>query len=186
MVRAFICVEINNSDIIQKIENTNNELRILGIRSVKSEQLHLTLKFLGDTSEHQLKGIKEILSEIEFSSFNCILKGLGCFPNLNYIKVIWIGITGGKVQLIDLAKILEEKMAILGFPREKRSYSPHLTLARVKTLKKEDREKVKRLILKNSEENFGSQSIDRVLLKKSTLTPKGPIYEDLHVKGLSR
>ncbi len=182
MIRTFICVEISNPKLISLINAQISELgKIEGIRTVKSTQMHLTLKFLGDVSEKRLEHIKNDIQQILFDPFNISLEGIGCFPNTNRIRVVWIGISEGKEALKKLASLVEQVMVQIGFPKEKRQFSPHLTLGRVKYLKEEGKELLIKKIEKSKGSHFGSQSIDRFILKKSTLTPKGAIYDDLLV-----
>ena len=179
MVRSFICVEINNSEVVGQIDELLAKIRFDGVRSVKSFQLHLTLKFLGEVPQPRITSIKQIIETIEFAPFEISLYGMGCFPNLNYIRVVWIGIREGGNNLKQLASKIEEKLTPIGFPREKRGFSPHLTLARIKKLQNSDKRKLTTLIQELKEKSFGVQMIKEFIFKKSTLTPKGPIYEDL-------
>lgn len=185
MVRSFICVEINNPEVITQIENTISEIRqYKGVRPVKPSQLHLTLKFLGEVPETRITSIKQAIEHIHIPPFEFELHGLGCFPNLNYIRVVWIGISEGREPLIKLAQMIEEKMALLGFPKEKRAFSPHLTLARIRSLRNAEKNELSNMIRNSKELEFGVQKINDFVLKKSTLTPKGPIYDDLLVVPL--
>ncbi|MCK5636527.1 MAG: RNA 2',3'-cyclic phosphodiesterase, partial [Thermoplasmatales archaeon] len=109
-------------------------------------------------------------------SFEIKLKGAGVFPNQNYIKVMWIGMENGE-QIGEIANKIDEKISELGFEREKRRFSAHLTIARVKSAKY--KEKLLELIEKYRDIEFGTLKIDTIKLKKSELTPKGPIYTTL-------
>lgn len=180
MVRSFICVEINNADVVRQIEEQIKKIRFEGVRPVKSNQLHLTLKFLGEVPESRIASIKQAIQSIDFPSFNISLEGIGCFPNLNYIRVVWIGITEGSDNLKQLANMIEERLNPIGFPREKRGFSPHLTLARIKKLRS-NKNQLTAIVRDSKAIPIGVQLIDEFLLKQSTLTPKGPIYEDLLV-----
>ena len=180
LVRSFICVEINNPDLVSQINAQLKDFNnIEGVKTVKSNQLHLTLKFLGEVSEKQLTDIKAEILQIKFPPFNIKLEKIGFFPNLKRIRVIWIGISNGREELKQFAHIIEESLIKIGFPEEKRSYSPHLTLARVKYLKEEGKKTLIHKIKEKSGLDIGTQHIDRFILKKSVLTPKGAIYEDL-------
>ena len=179
MVRSFICVEINDSDVVNQIEEIITKIRFGGVRTVKSFQLHLTLKFLGEIPESRISTIKKEIQTINIPPFEISLQEMGCFPNLNYIRVVWIGIKDGSNNLKQLADMIEEKLNPLGFPREKRGFSPHLTLARVKKLSNSDKRQLTTIIQDLKEVPFGIQLIKEFILKKSTLTPQGPIYEDL-------
>ena len=111
MVRSFICVEINDPQVIKQIEDTISEIRqYKGVRTVKSSQLHLTLKFLGEVPEERIQLIKDAIKQIEIPAFTISLYGIGCFPNLNYMRVVWIGITEGKESLKQLAQMIEKKL----------------------------------------------------------------------------
>ncbi|MHA1969723.1 MAG: RNA 2',3'-cyclic phosphodiesterase [Candidatus Hodarchaeales archaeon] len=180
MLRTFLCVEITNPETIPLINTKINELsQIKGIRTVKPTQLHLTLKFLGDVTEKTLVQIKNAIQQISFDSFNITLEGMGCFPNQKRIRVIWIGISQGKAELKQLASLIEQVMVQLGFPKEKRPFSPHLTIGRVKYLKGKEKLSLINQIEESKEVYFGSQSITNFILKKSTLSPKGAIYDNL-------
>lgn len=180
MIRTFICVEISEPTIVNQIQQLISELGTMsGIRPVKASQLHITLKFLGDITEAKLPSITEALNQIILPQFSIQLSGMGCFPNLNYIRVVWVGITQNKKQLIQLANQVRKATDSLGFPKEKRPFSPHLTIARLKRITNTTKEKVKTLIQEREKVYFGMQDIEKFILKKSTLTPKGPIYENL-------
>ncbi len=185
MVRSFICVEINDPQVIKQIEDEISEIRqYKGVRTVKSSHLHLTLKFLGEVPEQRIQLVKDAIKQIKIPPFALTLHGIGCFPNLNYIRVVWIGITEGQESLKHLFQMIEKQLNPLGFAREKRGFSAHLTLARIKSLKSVDKNNLAKMIQDLKEKAFGVHKIEKFILKKSTLTPKGPIYEDLLVVSL--
>jgi 2'-5' RNA ligase len=184
MVRSFICVEIKKSEVVAQIEELTSKIRFDGVRPIKSNQLHLTLKFLGEVPDAQIRTIKQAIQTIEFPSFDISLEGMGCFPNLNYIRVVWIGIKQGSENLKQLAELVEEKLNPIGFPKEKRRFSPHLTLGRIKKLRNADKKQLTAIIQNSKTISIGDQVIDELILKKSTLTPKGAIYENLLVAPL--
>ncbi|MFW9777718.1 MAG: RNA 2',3'-cyclic phosphodiesterase [Candidatus Heimdallarchaeota archaeon] len=185
MPRLFICVEVSELSILKEIDPVLRQLSLPGVKPVKSNQLHITLKFIGETPDESISSIKSGLAKVEFTPFSISLNGLGCFPNLNYIRVVWIGIQVGQPDLTNIANQVRAAIDSLGFPREKRPFSPHLTLARVKKLGSSEKQTIHTLIQDNQDISFGKQTIDAVILKKSTLTPKGPVYEDIiTVKGI--
>ena len=185
MVRSFICVEINKFEVVSQIEELILRIKFDGVRPVKSNQLHLTLKFLGEVTDAQIGSVKQAIQAIEFPSFAISLEGMGCFPNLNYIRVVWAGIKEGSENLKQLAELVEGKLNPIGFPKEKRRFSPHLTLARVKKLRNSSDKKQLTAIIQNSKTiPIGDQVIEELILKKSTLTPKGAFYENLLVVQL--
>ncbi len=113
--------------------------------------------------------MKEI--EKEFPTFNVSLKGVGAFPYPKKAKILWIGVEEGKDILSQLFSNIENKVSALGIEKEDRKFNPHITFARVK--------KGKFSLPENIDFSFDSFPIHEVTLFKSTLTPKGPIYEVL-------
>ncbi|MEF8879404.1 MAG: RNA 2',3'-cyclic phosphodiesterase [Candidatus Thermoplasmatota archaeon] len=174
--RGFIAADV---EIPDKIREISNELKNTGgnLKLVEPEKMHLTLKFLGDTHQNLVDPIENIMKESveNIEPFEIKLKGLGVFPNENYIKVIWVGIEPGK-KLKEIANNLNEKLSNIGFKKEKREYTPHLTIARVKSGRKKD--EIIKVINKYKRQEFVSQVIDKLELKKSELTSDGPIYSN--------
>jgi len=175
-MRCFIAIDIPN-EIKKKIEPLIKELNVNGIKPVEVDNLHITIKFLGEINEGKRKKVEKTLNHISFLPFSISLAGIGAFPNENYIRVIWIGSYSS--ELVDLIKEIDEKMFRLGFKRE-RDYVPHLTIARVKRRPEID---LKTFLTKYKSKEFGSFVVYNIKLKKSTLTSKGPIYEDVFIKS---
>lgn len=175
--RGFISIDI---DTFPKLVEFEKEIKETGanVKLVNPENVHITLKFLGDTDEEQTDEIERIIRDSvkEINPFNIQLNGTGVFPNQNYIKVIWIGINQGD-QIGTIAYIIDEQLSKLGFKKEKRGFSPHLTIARVKTA--ENKEKLLQIIEKYKDVEFADIRVSSIKLKKSDLTPKGPIYTTL-------
>lgn len=175
--RGFIAVDI---DIFPKLLEFEKKIKETGanVKLVEPKSVHITLKFLGDTDESQIDEIDKIMKDAvkEIDPFNIQLEGAGVFPNQNYIKVIWIGIKQGEpIELI--ARKIDEQLSKIGFKKEKRGFSPHLTIARVKSAKGKDG--ILHVIEKYRDVRFVDIRVDSIKLKKSDLTPKGPIYTTL-------
>jgi 2'-5' RNA ligase len=136
---------------------------------------HFTLQFLGEVSEQIIQKIIQAIKTIEFSSFNISLKGVGAFPKLKEPRVIWIGTdeNGGNL-LIQLSKKVEKVLESLGF-RSDKPFKPHITVFRIKK-KIGD---ISGELEDNKMVNFGIQNVSNIKLKKSVLSPNGPIYSDL-------
>ena len=153
------------------------ELRASGapLKLVKLEQVHLTLKFLGDTEEALVPKLVDAMrrSVAGVAPFTVRIVGTGAFPNLRRMRVLWVGMEGGQ-PLVDIARRLEAETEPLGYPREGRDFSPHVTLARVKGGGNLDR--ARQVLEAHAKDAYGEFAIDRVRLKKSVLTPQGPIY----------
>jgi RNA 2',3'-cyclic 3'-phosphodiesterase len=182
--RGFIAVEINTTPEITAFEKdiakTNADVKL-----VEPENIHITLKFLGDTDEQHIDAIEQFMKEsvVGIPPFPITLKGTGVFPNENYLKVIWIGITD-TTSLENIARTLEEKLSILGFKKENRRFSPHLTIGRVRTPRNKD--SLLSALQHYTSTEFTTQQIQTITLKKSELTPKGPIYTTLRTIHLKK
>jgi len=176
-VRGFIAIDIGAFPKLMEIEK---EIMNAGanVKLVEPGNIHITLKFLGDTEETKIDEIENIIknSVNNVSPFKIQLLGTGVFPNSSYIKVIWIGIKQGE-QIGIIADKIDEQLTKIGFEREKRKFSPHLTIARVKTAN--NKEKLMQIVEKYRDLEFKNIEIDNIRLKKSELTPKGPIYTTL-------
>jgi len=176
-IRAFIAIDIPVSQNVTEIINELKET-LIDAKIVEIENMHLTLKFLGDTDENLIDEIEKIIKDaiIDIQPFEIILKNMGVFPNKNYIKVAWIGVENVE-PLKKIAETIDTKLKDLGFEKEKRPFSVHLTIARIKSAK--NKEKLIDLINKYQNTELQKIKINKIILKKSTLTPKGPIYTNL-------
>lgn len=180
--RGFIAIDV---PLNQTLQNLINQIQSTScnIKLVEPENIHITLKFLGETHVQHLKKIEHIMNETikEIPPFSIQLKGTGVFPNENYIKVLWIGIEHTK-PLEFIAKELDNKLANLGYKKEQRKFSAHLTLGRVRSAKAKD--ELIALIHETKELFIADILVNSIQLKKSTLTPAGPIYETLITSSL--
>ena len=138
--------------------------------------MHFTVQFLGEVSEEMIGKISDALNSIEFSAFSISFASIGVFPKPNFPRVIWIGTNEGADELEKLAEMIRMKLSQLGFQPDKK-FNPHVTIFRVK----KKIENISNELQKFSTHSFGKQVISEVKLKKSELTPNGPIYTDLLV-----
>ncbi|MEE8167648.1 MAG: RNA 2',3'-cyclic phosphodiesterase [Candidatus Hydrothermarchaeales archaeon] len=174
-MRSFIAVALRN----EKIQDVLEELRAVkaDTKVVKPENLHLTLNFLGEIPQEKIDDIYDVMkNSLKTSPFNVDLHGLGAFPSVKRIRVIWVGFRENADKFIQMNCDLEENLERLGFKREYR-FHPHLTIARVKSPR--GKEELQALLEKYKDVNFGVLHVSKVELKKSVLTPKGPIYSTL-------
>ncbi len=172
--RAFISVDVVPSQalvtVMRRLASSRADLKM-----VRPELMHLTLKFLGDTDESLVGKVVSRMSSTaeDFVPFRITLKGMGAFPSMSNIRIVWVGIEdGGSLGLI--AERLDESMAQLGFEREKRGFRPHLTLARARSPR--NMAAVQQILMENAALDCGEYQIDRLMLKKSVLSPTGPAY----------
>jgi len=186
-MRAFIAVEIDNLTK-QKISDLISNLKKSGadVKWITEDQMHLTLKFLGNIDESKTREISDVLSSISsnFKSFTISLSNIGAFPNLNRPRIIWVGIDKGAEYLKTISEKIETGLKKLEFEKEDREFNLHLTLGRVKTSK--NLSELKKLL---NETLFNSQNeikINSLILFQSTLTPKGAIYSKLSTINLQK
>lgn len=184
-VRAFIAVNLSQqirSNAAKLIRNMQSRLDS-DAKWVEPQSMHVTLKFLGDIPINDLhrlvlaieKGIEGI------PAFDLEFVGCGAFPNIAMPKTIWIGCDYGAEELIRLAAGIEEALFELGYPKEKRRFSPHLTIGRMKKgdATESSAEFFTEFFKEQNDRTFGSCNIDEVVLYSSELTRRGPIYDEL-------
>jgi len=177
LFRGFIAVDVDVSsnilDFIEEISKSGANVKL-----VEPENIHITLKFLGDTKEDLIDDITNITrdSVAGVKPFKIRLVGTGVFPNENYIRVVWIGIKDSEI-IAEIANRIDDRLSSLGFKKERRGFSAHLTIGRVRTA--ENKENLLNIINKYSDLEFCSLDVSSINLVKSDLTPKGPIYTTL-------
>ncbi len=178
-IRSFVAVECTDSVIISRFEEVQGRLKSTGARLklVEPENMHLTVKFLGDVEDAMIEEVSRVIEETSFSPFNFGIEGVGVFPNLRRPATIWAGVTEGVGEVAEIFGKVNEGLARLGFEKERRRFHPHLTIARVKGGESRDRLVEELVDLENYE--FGTINVERIALKKSVLTPSGPIYTTL-------
>ncbi|MFB0560516.1 MAG: RNA 2',3'-cyclic phosphodiesterase [Candidatus Lokiarchaeia archaeon] len=178
-IRAFIAIDIEDNNIIQKILDIQGEISQTGakLKLVESQSFHFTLKFLGNISSSMIDEIYGAMNRVEFSPFELELLGVGCFPSLSRINNIWIGTRKGGEEVSRIQNYIETQIRKLKFKPEKRKYTPHTTIARVKSAYNKD--KLAKIISNYSSLEIGSMTVESIRLKSSKLTPKGPIYSVL-------
>ncbi len=175
--RGFIAVDIEASE---DVKNFKEDLEKTGavLKMVDLDKMHITLKFLGDTEEEKVPDISETIRKVieDHEPFQLRIKDTGAFPDLGYIKVIWMGIENEKT-ITDIAHAIEEELVPVGFSRMERGFSPHITVARMKSAK--NKEKVASTIRDYQGRLFNVQDVEKIELKKSVLKRSGPEYTTL-------
>lgn len=188
MIRTFLAIELKDDETIEKIISFTQRLKQNQpkIKLVEPVNLHMTMKFLGNIPETQAPKIYSILQEeindklFHGKNFEYSLKGVGQF---NRFSVLWIKLLGNIQFLQNIKDSLEDFLFNkLKIERDKRTkFKPHLTIGRLKKDKINYKtfDTLKNLISENKDLEFGVFTINQVKLKKSVLTPQGPIYTDL-------
>lgn len=177
--RCFISVDVEGSELLNALVGVQDDLRSTGadLKLVKRDNIHITMRFLGDVDKGLVEKLKGLIEDVEFSPFSVELRGVGVFPNLRRPRVIWVGIAEGVEELSRMYSEVESGVTGLGFRSESRGFSPHITLARVRSGR--NRDALVDRLRGHADDSFGSFLVERVKIKKSVLTPKGPVYSTL-------
>jgi 2'-5' RNA ligase len=178
-IRSFLAFDIEDHEILRRLAEVQSMLANSGadLKMVKPQNIHITIRFLGDIQPHMIDSIYEEMKKISFNPFMVELVGLGAFPKLNYPRVVWVGIKKGPNELKDVFKQLEPRLRRLGFSPDTKGFSPHLTITRVRTGRNKAR--LAELVRELENYEFGTIKAECLRLKKSDLTPRGPVYTNL-------
>ncbi|HZF21434.1 MAG TPA: RNA 2',3'-cyclic phosphodiesterase [Dongiaceae bacterium] len=178
-VRSFVSIDVEDEQILSKIESILSSLSSLGgdLKPVERENIHLTLKFLGNVSASKVEEVESVFAQVTFPPFSLEIRGAGAFPNLKRMNVIWVGVGEGWSQVELVFEQTEKLLHQLGFSRETRPFSPHITVARVKSGRKRD--EIAAFLGHLADESFGTFPVEEVRLKQSILSPSGPKYSTL-------
>ena len=179
MIRAFIAVQIAPKTLQRILEAIGQlKLRVPDIRWIPPSNLHVTLKFLGDIDAAKVDPIAQALQRNlhPFSRFIISAKGLGVFPDVKRPRVLWVGLHGNR--LAALASTVETALQLLGFPPEKRGFTPHLTVGRWRQSDKSPTKLGEELGKWQSQE-FGETEVRDVILFQSLLKSDGAIHRPL-------
>jgi 2'-5' RNA ligase len=173
-IRCFVAVDLPE-EMRDEIGRLQSQIATNGLRLVQPKLVHITIKFLGDVPEEKVERVTDALQKVKIAPFPAHVAGMGTFPGRD-VRVVWLGLEGNFVELF---QSVESTLNTIGFEREARGFSPHVTLGRVGRPGLETNRELRPKIAANSGVDLGSFTVDRFYLKKSTLTRGGPIYEDL-------
>ena len=183
-VRCFIAVELPEEvrDEIAQLQAQLKSVNQPGVKWVDPYGIHLTLKFLGSVDGNRISSITKAMVEVVqgISPFHLKVKGLGVFPNLRRVQVAWVGVSGEIDKLAQLQQGIESALPKLGFASEKRQFTPHLTLARLRDRASlEERQRLGQLITDTKFEPVHNFPVDAISLMRSQLTREGAIYSQI-------
>ncbi|TFG15268.1 RNA 2',3'-cyclic phosphodiesterase [Candidatus Thorarchaeota archaeon] len=178
-IRAFLSIDINEDDLLNEIVEIQHliDTNAAKIKLVERENIHFTWRFFGDIKKRRIEQIKEKLSEIDFGSFDITIGGVGTFPNIRRPRVIWIGVLDNIDKMRELKNRTDDLLASIGFPKERRKFIPHATIARVRSI--HDKAHLQENIQSIANHKVGKMTVSKISMTKSTLTSSGPIYETL-------
>ena len=175
-MRVFVAIELPK-EIREALSVIERELRPMthNVKWVSAESIHITLKFIGEVPEKRLEDIDTAFTGLTWKAFTITVQGIGFFPGTRSPRVFWAGMEAPTMQ--GLTEQIDARMERLGFDKEKRKYRPHITLARAKSTRFDSG--LVTAAARFDEQQFGSFSVDRVFLFKSTLKPTGAVHEKL-------
>jgi 2'-5' RNA ligase len=178
-IRSFIAFDMGNGSVLDRIAHLQTLLGKTGadLKLVEPKNIHITLRFLGNITLPMVEKIFEEMKKVQFIPFTVKIHGTGAFPNVRYPRVLWTGITEGADQLRSIFNQLEPRLHGLGFAPDPKGFSPHLTIARVKSGR--NKAELAKFVSENANYEFGIIRAECLKLKRSDLTPRGPIYSTL-------
>jgi len=176
MIRSFMAFDIENDSVLKRMTEAQAILTKSGadLKLVEPKNIHVTLRFLGDITPNTVEKIFEEMKTVQFVPFDIKIQGVGAFPTSRYARVVWAGISEGASDLRSIFSQLEPRLCGLGFSPDSKGFSPHLTIARVRSGR--NKAELSRVIDENSGFEFGTIRGECLRLKRSVLMPKGPIY----------
>jgi len=174
--RCFVAVDIDDAAIKAALVRAQSAIEGTGadVKCVEEENIHITLKFLGEISEARTAQVAELIKRMAFEPFSIDFRGIGVFPGLSRPSVVWVGVTGDVPEMLTVFTELERGLTALGFEPERRPFQPHVTLCRVRSGR--NRGQLAEAVTAMGEEEFGELRVTHITLKKSILTRGGPIY----------
>ena len=190
-IRSFIAIELPG-DIKQALAELQASLRTeqhLSVKWVDPGGIHLTLKFLGSITANRTGDIIGTIEEAarDTAPFSLEVKGLGVFPNFKRVRVVWVGMGGDIATLKRLQQRIESGLVPLGFARESRPFTPHLTLARVRErVSPGEQQNFGQVIANASFETAYHFTVNRINLMRSQLTTAGAIYSHIGAVNLKK
>jgi len=188
VLRLFIAVEVEEVEVWRRILEFRDAISSCsingGIKPVEDENIHLTLRFIGEVPEAYLPKISECVQLCSnFAEFTMGIRGVGAFPSSARPRVIWVGIREGAEMLRTIRNTLERCVKSYAV-EDREEFVPHITVARIKGRYRADC--LLEYLRSYEDKDFGTTRVTQVKLKRSQLTPKGPIYTDLVVARLKR
>lgn len=191
-IRTFLAIELDDAHhraLANLQAQLQRERAARYVRWVAPENIHLTLKFLGDVESSRLPDLQRAVAKVCASAVPFALKisGAGAFPNTQRPNVIWVGVSGEVERAARSAQEIDEACAALGFAREARPFSPHLTLGRVqRDAAMGDRQKIGAMIVSANVGELGVLRVERIAMMKSELRAGGSLYTRLAALELRR
>jgi 2'-5' RNA ligase len=178
-IRSFLAFDLENDFVRGNLEKVQRLLVGTGadLKLVEIENIHITMRFLGNITSRMVEQIYEEMKKAQFTPFEVQIRGLGAFPDTRYPRVVWAGITEGADILKSVFNQLEPRLRQLGFAPDTRGFSAHLTIARVRSGR--NKAQLATFLTENARLDFGTVKAQCLRLKRSDLSPRGPVYSTL-------
>ncbi len=185
-MRLFVAIELDEPvrSALGRVQ-ADLKARCDGVRWIPPHQLHMTVKFLGEVPDRDVAKLSEAVGSAasKAAPFEMDISGCGCFPPRGLVRIVWVGASDPAGALLKCVDALEAELETLGFPRERRPFSPHLTIGRVR----EDRSggQIRAAVEVHTFESL-DQPVGSLTLMSSVLSPKGPTYTPVTVASLGK
>jgi len=178
-IRSFVAFDMDSESVLKRLTEVQALLAGTGadLKVVEPKNIHITVRFLGNVTPSTVEEIFGGMKRVQFIPFDVKVCGVGAFPDIRYPRVVWAGITEGADKLRGIFSQLEPHLCSLGFAPDPKGFSPHLTIARVTSGR--NKAELAKFISENVNYEFGTVKAACLRLKRSDLTPKGPIYSTL-------
>ena len=178
-IRSFVAFDIDSGSVLKRLTEVQTLLAGTGadLKVVEPKNIHITIRFLGNVTARRVEEIFDGMKRVQFVPFDVKICGVGAFPDVRYPRVVWAGITESADKLRGIFSQLEPHLRSLGFAPDPKGFSPHLTIARVRSGR--NKAELAKFISENASYEFGTVRAACLRLKRSELTPKGPVYSIL-------
>ncbi len=185
-MRLFVAIEFSSNvrSALAKVQS-RLEASCGGVRWIPPRQIHLTVKFLGDVPDANVEAVSRALADatVDAEPFDMELVGCGCFPPKGSVRIVWTGVNEESGRLHRNVEAVEREMARLGYAKERRAYSPHVTIGRVR---RDDSGGAIRSAAENCNLDAVGQPVSSMTLMSSVLSSKGPTYAPVVTTGFGR
>lgn len=177
LIRTFIAVELPAEvrGLAARLQQTLAESGA-GVRWVAKDNIHLTMKFLGEIEDVQVPAVCRAVQQVAASScaFEVEISGVGAFPSGDRPRTLWVGVEGGTAELVALHERLDAALAELGYRPEERRFSPHVTIGRLRNGR--DARRLADVLAQKADWKAGEVQVEELVIMASELTPQGPHY----------
>ena len=179
MARVFSAIDIEDEKLRDELIDVRDRID-LGFNPVSNDRMHLTLQFFKDINEEEIEKLKAAMDNVKKESFEATMKGVGCFPSRDYIRVVWAGFEEEE----DIRELYLQLSQHDVKPDNSYRFKPHVTLMRVNDVGSEEKKKLQRTVREFEDHVFGEMEIDKIKLYRSELVEGGSRYTELYSREI--